>query len=247
MKLSEFALDLLYPPFCVICGQLLPIDRAEDALCTQCHAKWEQSRGECCPNCHAREDECNCTPPAPAALNAECAHLIPYRNSSNRIERMLLTAKDENYQSLFRFLGKALAERLEGLSRPLPSDALVTWLPRSYLRRAESGVDQAKKMAVELSKIADLTCISLFRRKTGGTQKELSAAARFAHARTSYELKARRPSLVGKTVVVVDDILTTGASMLAASDLLHKAGAERIVCLTVAQTRTDQKKTKPKQ
>lgn len=237
MKASEFSLNLLYPPFCAMCGELLPIDYADDALCDRCRGRWEEAKGKRCPECGRREDECRCTIPDLKRMGVECAHLVPYRDQSGRIERMMLTAKDERYEVIFRFLGSALAERAKTVFPPLEGDVAVTWLPRSRARASESGVDQAKELAKAFAERSNLPCEGIFDRAKGGAQKELGAEARLAHARVAYRLKENL-ALAGKTVVVIDDISTTGASMLAAAELLRSAGAERIVCLTVAKTRT---------
>lgn len=242
MKKSEFLLNLLYPPFCALCGEILPLDRADEALCEACRGRWEEAKGKHCPECGRREDECGCTMPALKRLSVECAHLTAYRDQSGMVERMLLTVKDERYEGIFRFLGSALAERSEALFPPLEEDAVATWLPRSSARAHESGVDQAKELAKAFAICQNLPCEGLFDRVKGGAQKELTAEERLRHARASYRLKDKHIPLTRKTVVVVDDILTTGASMLAAAELLRSAGAARIVCLTAAKTRTGKEK-----
>jgi predicted amidophosphoribosyltransferase len=55
-------------------------------------------------------------------------------------------------------------------------------------------------------------------------------------ARRTYRLHRRCPSVEGATVLLVDDVITTGATMLAGIELLQAAGAKKIYCLTVGQT-----------
>lgn len=250
-------LDWLFPPFCAACGELLPLaalcpdgdcsdenctdgegktaERTSPALCPTCREKWQAAKGVVCPNCRRREDECGC------AANwlrkpLEWAHIVPYRSANDTVGKLLLTAKDENYHSLYDFLADELTNRLEELFPP-PEAALVTWLPRSRLRAADAGVDQAKELALRLSERTGFEVTALFDRRKGGMQKELSAKARIDHARTAYGLKEKRPPLKGRTVLLVDDICTTGASMQAAAELLRSEEVERIICLTVAKTR----------
>lgn len=239
MKTTDLLLKLLYPPFCVICGELLPIDRAEEALCEKCLPKWQRAKLARCPDCHRREDECRCTPNTLRRLAAECAHLIAYRESANAAEKLLLTAKDERYRSLFCFLGKELSARFDAIVPSVERDALVTWMPRSRLRAADSGVDQAKEIAKAFASLRSFETAPLFIRVRGGAQKALTASERFEHARETYRLKPKHSPLTGRTVILIDDIFTTGATMLAATELLHSAGAGRVICLTVAKTRND--------
>lgn len=238
MKASELLLNLIYPPFCVMCGELLPIGDADDALCETCHAKWQKAREARCPDCRRSEAECCCTPSELHRLNAECAHLVPYQQASDAVGRVLLTAKDERYHTLFNFFGRELSERLAQVRPPVARDALITWLPRSRSKAAETGVDQAKEMAKALAKYTGLQVTPLFDRVRGGMQKELTADERLSHARASYRLRRKGPPLGGRTVVTVDDIFTTGATMLATAELLRAHGAGRIICLTVAKTRS---------
>lgn len=241
MKVAELLLNLVYPPFCVACGELLPLPSAEDALCDACHERWIKAKGEYCPDCRNREDICRCAQPTLRKLGAECAHLVPYRTPTDTVGKLLMTAKDERYDSLYRFFGQALAERADAIFEPIGQDAIVTWLPRSRSRGWQAGVDQAREMARWLAAIKGWQIEALFDRIKGGAQKELAAEERLIHARASYRLARKHPPLEGQTVVLVDDILTTGASMLAAAELLKQAGAARIVCLTVAQTRQKEK------
>lgn len=239
MKVAKLCLDLIYPPFCAVCGELLPIEWADKALCAGCQAKWQAARAVRCPDCGNRADACRCAEPELAKLGAECAHLVPYRSQSDAVGRLLLTAKDENYHTLFDFFGAELADRLDHLTEPLPRDALITWLPRSRSNAAKAGVDQANRMAKALAAHRGCQAVPLLVRQKGGTQKSLTALERLDHARASYRLYPKRPPMMGRTVIAVDDILTTGASMLAAAGLLKLAGVERIICLTVAKTQSE--------
>lgn len=238
MKTSDFVLNLLYPPFCVMCGELFPIDRSSDALCEKCMPKWQKARASRCPDCRQSEDRCRCTSTVLYSVGAECAHLIAYRSAENSTEKLLLTAKGERYLRLFDFLGEELSARIEAITPPIGSDALITWMPRSSRNAAKSGVDQAEQIAQSVAKRRSLALVPFFTRVRAGVQKELSAAERFEHAENTYQLKMNHPTLFGKTIILIDDIFTTGATVLAGAQLLRKAGAERIICLTIAKTRT---------
>ncbi len=241
MKAAELLLNLVYPPFCVACGELLPLTKAEDALCDKCNDQWTQAKELHCPDCRNREDICHCAQPTLRRLGVECAHLVPYRSPTDMVGKLLMTAKDERYDSLYRFFGRVLSERADAIFEPIGQDAIVTWLPRSRSRRRQAGVDQAKESARALADCKGWKLEELLVRVNGGAQKELTAEERLIHARKSYRLARKHTPIEGKTVVLVDDILTTGASMMAAAELLRSAGAGRIICLTVAQTRQKEK------
>ena len=71
----------------------------------------------------------------------------------------------------------------------------------------------------------------------GRAQKELDAAGRALHASKNYEIGADCPELSGRQVILVDDILTTGATMGEAARVLLTAGAKEIHGAAVAAVR----------
>ena len=74
-------------------------------------------------------------------------------------------------------------------------------------------------------------------RHTGasGVQKELSTEERRLHAGAAYQIRKEISDLQGRTVVLVDDIRTTGATLEACTGLLRQAGAGEIFCLTAGR------------
>jgi predicted amidophosphoribosyltransferase len=86
-----------------------------------------------------------------------------------------------------------------------------------------------------------LPCETLLRRKPmTKQQKSLGAAEREKNASASFELE-QKVSLANRTVVLIDDVCTTGASLATCANLLHKAGASRVICAVVARTGKDKK------
>lgn len=245
MNTLEFLLDLIYPPACLACGQLQIIG-TRVPLCPACQTKWEELRRNRCPVCKEAETVCACKPPLLADLirNVECLHLVPYEQATVA-GRLLLTAKDERYPRLTDFFADQLVEALQ--MRDLLTDkekVCIAYLPRSVSRKADSGVDQAESLAWALGKRLKLPVVKAFSRRGARAQKELSAEERLRSARRSYRLRKGFTLTEGKTVFLVDDILTTGATMLAGAELLRSAGAGRIVCVSVGRSAESSKNQK---
>lgn len=235
MKTRDYILNLFYPPQCLACGEILPPDWAMP-VCLPCREEWAKLMKSPCAECGRPHPDCRCLPPSLIDLRAEGLHLVPYEQESVA-GRLLLIAKEERLPILTSFF----AEQLEmALSRRCGEsevrEFLLTYLPRSRNRAATSGVDPSLALAKELGWRLDLPVLSLYQRRNAPQQKELSASERLRSARRTYRLKKHIPSLAGKTVLLVDDIFTTGATMLAGVELLRANGAKRIICLTVGKT-----------
>lgn len=245
MNTLEFILDLIYPPSCLACGELQIIG-TKVPLCPACQAKWEELRRSRCPNCKEAETVCACKPPLLADLirNVDCLHLVPYEQTTVA-GRLLLTAKDERYFRLTDFFADQLVSALQ--MRDLLSEEeklCIAYLPRSASRKADSGVDQAEALAWALGKRLELPVVKAFARCRAPAQKELTAEERLRSARRTYRLRKQFALAEGQTVLLIDDILTTGATMLAGAELLRSAGAGKIICISVGKSVESSKKQK---
>ncbi|MGA0864133.1 MAG: ComF family protein, partial [Ilumatobacteraceae bacterium] len=134
-------------------------------------------------------------------------------------------------------VAKLLAEMLSDLAgeclagRTASQGSLsVTWAPTSDARRRSRGYDQAELIARHFAALTGLHHRRLLRRisrghQTGSTRKERLDGP-------SFVARAVRAQMV----IVVDDVMTTGATLRAATRALVVAGATEVVCLAVAHT-----------
>lgn len=123
------------------------------------------------------------------------------------------------------------ARALASLLVPLvtgPADVL-TWAPTADARRMRRGVDHAELIARHLAASVGLPCRRLLRR-VGSTQQTGHGAA----ARRRGPAFVASQSCAGQSVVVVDDVVTTGSTMASACAALLQAGAAHVSGLTVA-------------
>ena len=133
-----------------------------------------------------------------------------------------------------RAVATMFAERMLATLRTIPETGridVVTWVPTTRERRMERGHDQAETLARIVGKSLGVPVRKLLVRETVGHQTGHSRAQRLV----GVALRARLMSDPA-TVLVVDDVVTTGATMRMAKRALYLAGAARVVCIAVAAT-----------
>jgi predicted amidophosphoribosyltransferase len=108
----------------------------------------------------------------------------------------------------------------------------VTWVPLARRREAERGYDQAQALARALARRLGRPCVPLLRRTLATPpQAKRSAAARRAALAGAFRPIAAAPG----SVLLVDDVLTTGATAAACADALHDAGTDSVVLVTATR------------
>lgn len=251
--MKHFLKYLLFPPACAGCGERFDLFAEEEipVFCLKCRVAWEAAVSKPCPDCGKRLFHCTCAPDQ--LRHAGCTELhklcrYEVTRSGGRIgTRLVLSVKDRKNPRVFAFLGEQIGRALRSAVSSAPSEVLITYIPRSRTGKSGAGFDQGKELANALSRACGYPSACLFVRRGGMTQKKLSAKERVKNIRRAIRLRrgyakaipadgSDKPSLRGKTVILVDDIVTTGATMAVATELLLAAGAERVVGACVAVT-----------
>ena len=216
MKLTEFFLDLLYPPKCVFCGSLL--DRREKkTVCPDCrHELVIRRKGFGLPT------EGSCV--------SICFAPLQYENT---VRDSLRRYKFEGKQFYASTYAEIICKAFN--NGELDCD-IITWVPLAKGRLWKRGYDQAKLLAEELSRRTGIPCRqTLVKRKNIRPQSSMkSAGDRIKNIRNVYR-PADNCSLQGKKVLLVDDIVTTGATLSEAASILKKCGATEIRAAAAAR------------
>lgn len=236
---------LLFPPRCKACKQLLPfrgIDREDpDVLCHDCKQLWESERLDVCGYCGEPVSKCACMPSelkrAKCELLRKAVYYFPQKKDAVQ-NRLIYFAKDHPSRLVASFFAQQLSETVGELLSEYsltPSDTVIVYIPRSRKSVRATGTDQSESLARALSQRTGVQVLSAIVRKPlkNKPQKSLGLKERLLNAIESYE-PAQDTSLKGKNVLLLDDIVTTGASMAVASRLLKRAGAERVFGLVIA-------------
>ena len=134
-------------------------------------------------------------------------------------------------------------------------NCIFTWIPRKRSSIAENGFDQGKLIAVKLASLFDARCLPLFIRTGGKEQKKLDKKSRKRNAEKSIKLNDTMKGfphnlgadgldnfLNNKTVIIVDDVLTSGATLRRGVELLSRTSASNIVVTCIAKSIKNNKK-----
>jgi predicted amidophosphoribosyltransferase len=137
------------------------------------------------------------------------------------------------------------------------SDCVFTWVPRTGSAISENGFDQGREISGRIAKRYGAEHYPLFSRVGGKEQKKLDRKNRKKNVVASIKLnesmrdfprfqynKSINDFVKGKRVVIIDDVMTSGATLRRASELLHSAGVESSIVACVAKSVTIKQKSK---
>jgi ComF family protein len=121
------------------------------------------------------------------------------------------------------------------LDHPEIAPDVVTWTPLSRKSLKKRGFDQAQLLAEELARVRNMTCMPLLRkiRNTKPQSSLKGESERRANVLGAYRLYGN-VQVAGKRILLVDDVMTTGATLSECARVLLTAGAGEVVCLTLA-------------
>ena len=115
-------------------------------------------------------------------------------------------------------------------------NSVITYVPRRRSAVAEDGFDQAELLAKNISGMINVPCERVIERKSDGkAQKKLNAEDRRKNVQTAFGL-ADGADVLGKAVVIVDDVVTTGESLSQCAEIVTNAGADKVICVSLGKT-----------
>ena len=211
MKLISTVLDLVFPPRCVFCHELLPL-RREDPVCDHCRKSLQRFRGE---------------------EKAEFVERVvaPFRYGDEvkeSIHRYKFGGRDHYAGIYAAYMADALRES------HMEFDVL-SYVPLHPRRRRSRGYDQAELLARELGKLLGAEVKPLLKKVRNAPPQsgKTGAAERRANISGCYALLDGAEA-ENRRILLVDDVFTTGATLSECARVLLMAGAEEVSAVTVA-------------
>ena len=206
--------QILYPSRCACCSRVLPTGQR---LCADCAGDLPRIEAPVCRRCGQAVSACLCGRlPRPLYFDGLCA---PFCYTG--------VVRDGVWQ--FKFRGRVDGAAFFGEEM---AKAFQRAFPLSKKRRRQRGYDQAELLAgVVAGALGRPLLHSLIKTRNNKVQHVLPYADRQANVQNIY---ACGEDLSGQTVLLVDDIKTTGATLNACARELKEAGAEKVICLTAS-------------
>lgn len=235
--LANGLVQLLYPGICGACGEALPADR--HPFCDDCLFHLTNDPHSTCPRCASTVGPHVVTEGGCMACRNQVFHFqraIRWGPYVGLRRELILRMKQPSGECLAEWVGDVWARNAEESLRALGAD-LVIPVPLHWRRRWSRGYNQSGTLARSVAGRLGLACQPRWLRRIRHTplQTEQSPTARQANVRGVFHAQPR-PELRNRTVMLVDDVLTTGSTASEAARALRAAGAGAVVVAVLART-----------
>ena len=233
MSIKEFAdraLFALSVPKCVCCKSRLSY--GEKAFCPECSAEFKDFSLRNCHKCARPLPECSCNSEMLSThyikKTVKCFRYL-HRDERTPANSLIYSLKRENREDVLcaciDTLQSAIANNIGS-----PESFIFTNIPRRRAAIIENGIDHSSLLAKGLAKRFNAEYRLLLKSNAKKPQKSLEKMERLKNA--DFEI-IEEMDLTDKKVIIVDDIITSGASMAAAASLIRSLGCKYIVAATL--------------
>ncbi|MCK4226223.1 ComF family protein [candidate division WOR-3 bacterium] len=234
LKLLNDICNFVFPPYCSICGEAL---EREKVVCNWCFGKIHFVTNKACRICGKPIKSgnicktCKKNPPDFDFIIG-CGNYVPPLSNIIRFYKY-------NYRtSLLKRLACILysAYQTRGDVKRIK---LVTWVPMRRAELRERGYNQSRQLADKFARLSGLRSVSLLRKARNiPSQTKLSNEGRLTNVLGAYEMDYgaldKVSEYIDNGVIIVDDVLTTGATLRECATALKEAGIPRVVGLVLA-------------
>ncbi len=212
---------------CTLCGV-----RSQESLCAACFGDLPSRSATGCPQCDAEG--------TPAQLCGACLSAPPHFDETicafryaYPLDRLVQAYKFNANLNLLPLFADALARAVKSRTAQLPPDIIIP-LPLGTRRLRERGFNQSSLLADRVAKTLGIPfdARGMLRVRETPPQSGLSRDARLKNVRGAFDCAHR---LDGKRVALVDDVMTTGATLSEAAKTLKKAGAAHVSAWVIAR------------
>lgn len=222
--------QLFFPEKCILCGEVMG---QQKPFCGTCYSYWTAMPNDNCIVCGCDAHECNCSD-----IRYTDRVVFAFWYGEEPLKSLIYRLKYHPSGKTAAFIAEIMAtevrRRLTGKRGKLPFE-VVTFVPRSKKSLLRYGHDQAAMLAEQVAKLLGLPCVPLLcRTSSGKQQKSLGLTIRLENIRGAFIPK--RDCANYKRVLLVDDIITTGATMSAAAHALKDSGIKFVFCAAAAKT-----------
>ena len=227
---------LLFPPKCPACGALLTA--GSEVMCPACAADYQAATERACPQCLKPLHECTCPN---RFLDRHGVHkvikLFTYHpgEPDRAVNRMVFRLKRCDSEATIGFLADQLAKAMEGQMEG-GVKYVITGVPRSKAAIRRFGDDHVHLLCRAVAARLHIPYVrAVHRIGREGPQKKKNYKERMSSARISYAPN-ESVDLHGCRVFLLDDIVTSGATLAACALAVRKCGARQVTAVVVGSS-----------
>ncbi len=211
MQALKMIFDILITPICPICER-------------------RYASGICCDECFIELDkDFN---DADIIKSLGIAKAIAVFHYSDRVKKLIHCFKYDGFKKIGKFFVELLASKIERRKDLFKNDAIIVPIPTNNAKIRERGFDHTHFLACELSKLTKLEYKKLLFH-TKYTISQTKAKDRWENIDKTF-ISLNLEEYKNRQIILLDDVITTGATMLNAIKALDNLGYRNIICLSVA-------------
>ena len=228
-------LDTLFPKRCLAC------EAEGEFICLDCKACLKTLEFQRCIVCQKPAPFGQTHPRCLTPFGAD-GLISFYDYHDEKVSQILIKGKYSFLPEVYKILGEMMAKKLQSdanfsyLTSYIQNPTFVP-IPLHSHRKRWRGFNQAEILCLSLSDHLSLPCTNvLVRCKSTAVQKDLKRNDRVKNIRDAFVLSDNlKSSILNHSFILVDDVATTGATLLEAAKILKRNGANKVFCLTVAR------------
>ena len=228
-KLMHYITDLIFPPRCAVCGEVTLIGTE---ICGSCfdELKTQFNGIELCSRCGKPLNSCIC-PNIPCL--AGCASVFEY---CDKTQKLLQKLKTDVSSTAAVQLADMMAERFNSCDIGSIHFDCITYVPTNSTAISVKGFDHAQRLAEYLGIRLHLPVIAppIEQISVYISQHSLNKTERIDNVNRGYTSSESKTA--NGNILLVDDIITTGATLNRCAELLLLCGADSVYCITAATT-----------
>lgn len=251
-RLWQGLLDFFLPRRCLHCGSVVPTRTRSVPICDHHWSKVESTNPLSCRYCARNQTgDTVRSPDQPLHYSKKpiCGHC---RKRSLELEFLLAGFrfgpvlrsivsdwKFDSHREWGPWLSKVLSTRVK-MNFDLPYWDILAPVPMYYRRRRERGFNQAEQLAEGLAAAWTINSVNLLaKHRRTDPQSSLGRDERMDNLRNAFSLRVDPNYIQNRTVLLVDDVYTTGSTLRTAARVLHDAGASTVAGVVLARTPPD--------
>lgn len=225
-SLLERTISVIAPHRCISCS------KESNVLCDSCRFELFAEGPELCFLCNKPTVDSRVC--AACRRSTEISHVWMAATYEGSVKQLIRAYKFERVRAAYQPLAQAIGDQL-----PYLENVTVTYVPTASDRVRKRGYDHARLLACEVARLRSWECRSLLQRRHNARQVGSTKQERIRQAEGAFELKSGA-KLDNSRILLIDDVTTSGATLVAAAKILSSAGADRVDAAVAAKHTLEQ-------